>query len=568
MSIFGSIQMAGNTLQAMQIGLHVVGNNIANANTPGFIRERVVYTPAPVMKLGDLTLGLGVEVAGIVQTLDKFAEDRLRGAGSDRAAAEVQEKTYLDLEAILGELSDTDVSTSLTNFFNSIEEIANSPEDVSIRNLAIQSGKTLTTAINNLHRRVETVYTDFGREVENLTTEVNSLTEQISKLNLQIVSLEGGASSASQAGGLRSQRQTAINRLAEIADVDAKETAGGAVNISLHGEILVFEGTRREVDTEYGTSDGLPVATIAFADNGSPLQAASGALYGVYQARDEIAGGFLDRLDTFAGTLAFEFNKIYSQGQGITGYATTTSQNSVNDANAGLDEAGLDFTPTSGTFHLLVRNTRTELTETYRIDVDLDGLDNDTSLGSLAATLDAVDGVSAQVSADGRLRLTRESTELEIGFDGDTSGLLAALGLNTFFTGSTAADVRVNEELAADGSKFAASDDDELYFGVDVQNALRLVGLHDEGVDGLGGSTITGLYDQLLSETAQGSSAAASVAEGYRVFEDTLIATAQAASGVNLDEEAIDMIMLQRTYQASARYIGVLSELLDVLINL
>jgi flagellar hook-associated protein 1 len=57
MSLFGSIQMAGNTLQAMQIGLHVVGNNIANANTPGFIRERVVYTPAPVQKLGELTLG-------------------------------------------------------------------------------------------------------------------------------------------------------------------------------------------------------------------------------------------------------------------------------------------------------------------------------------------------------------------------------------------------------------------------------------------------------------------------------------------------------------------------------
>src|SRR6185503_17293884 len=98
----GSIQMAGNTLQAMQIGLHVVGNNIANANTPGFIRERTIFTPAPVQKLGNLTLGLGVKVAGIVQSLDQFAEDRLRGAGGDRAGAEVQESTYKDLESILG----------------------------------------------------------------------------------------------------------------------------------------------------------------------------------------------------------------------------------------------------------------------------------------------------------------------------------------------------------------------------------------------------------------------------------------------------------------------------------
>ena len=71
-----------------------------------------------------------------------------------------------------------------------------------------------------------------------------------------------------------------------------------------------------------------------------------------------------------------------------------------------------------------------------------------------------------------------------------------------------------------------------------------------------------------MNETAQGSTVAASIADGFHVFEQTLQASAQAVSGVNLDEEAIDMMMLQRTYQASARYISTLSELMDVLINL
>src|SRR5688572_1713384 len=154
MSLFGSIQMAGNTLSAMQIGLHVVGNNIANANTPGYVRERVIYTPAPVMRLGDLTLGLGVEIAGIVQNIDRFVEERLRGVGGDRASADMQQKVYRDLESILGELSDTDVSTSLTNFFNSIDEVVNQPEEMSVRNLAVQAGKTLATTVNTLSRRV------------------------------------------------------------------------------------------------------------------------------------------------------------------------------------------------------------------------------------------------------------------------------------------------------------------------------------------------------------------------------------------------------------------------------
>src|SRR5690348_10056403 len=106
MSLFGSIQMGGNTLQAMQIGLQVVGNNIANANTPGFVREEAIFAPAPVEHIGGLVLGLGVQVDAIVQKVDKFVQARLVGAKGDRAGAEVQEQTYKDLETILNELSD------------------------------------------------------------------------------------------------------------------------------------------------------------------------------------------------------------------------------------------------------------------------------------------------------------------------------------------------------------------------------------------------------------------------------------------------------------------------------
>jgi flagellar hook-associated protein 1 FlgK len=416
-----------------------------------------------------------------------------------------------------------------------------------------------------MHRRVEAVYTDFGRKVENVATEINSLTEQIRKLNVQIVSLEGGAKSSSEAGGLRSQRALAVRRLAEIADVSIAETDAGAVNISLHGDVMVFEGTRREVNVEYSTNNGLPIATVEFADSDSPLSLGGGELHGTYQARDEVVGGFLNRLDDFAAALVFEFNKIYSQGQGISGFKSTTSQNSVTSSTASLDDAGLPFSPTSGTFDLLVYNTETKLTTTHTIRVDLDGFDNDSSLASLMAQIDAVEGVTAQVTADNRLKIAGESGELRIGFDGDTSGVLAALGINTFFTGSTAADIGVNAELKGDGAKFAAS---RAGIGVDVTNVHSLIALHDDGVDGLGGETFTGLYDQLVNNTAQGSAAAASIADGFRVFEDTLTAAAQAVSGVNLDEEAIDMIMLQQTYQASARYISTLSDLLDVLISL
>jgi flagellar hook-associated protein 1 FlgK len=565
MSIFGSIQMAGNTLQAMEIGLHVVGNNIANANTPGYIRERVLYAPAPVQKLGNLTLGLGVEIAGIVQNIDTFIEDRLRGVAGDRASSEIQEKVYRDLESIIGELSDTDVSTQLTNFFNSIEEVVDQPEEMSVRNLAVQAGKALATTINTLNRRVTTAYEEFGIEVNNLTTEINTLTEQVRKLNVQIVSLEGGNPTASQAGALRSQRGVALKRLAEIADVSVTENSVGAVNVTVGGELLVFEGTAREVKTDYATTNGRPTASIQFVENNSPLHVSGGELHGIYESRDRIVGGFLDRLDNFASALAFEFNKVYSQGQGATGFQSVTSQESVSDPALTLDAAGLPFTPVNGQFKLLVYNTATKLTETHTINVDLDGLQDDTTLASLVSQLNGVAGVDAQVTSDNKLKITAASAETRLAFADDSSGLLAAIGVNTFFTGSSAATLAVNDVVAADGSKFAAS---SAGIGVNVENGLRLIALHDEGLASLSGNSITGLYDQLINETAQGATVAGSLTDGFKVFEQTLEANAQAVSGVNLDEEAIDMIMLQRTYQASARYISTLSELMDILVSL
>src|SRR5688572_10016663 len=144
MSLFGAIQLGGNTLRAMQIGLQVVGNNIANANTPGFVRQEAVFVPAPVMRQGNLILGLGVKVDSIIQKVDQFVLERLAGARSDRASAEIQEETDRDLEVLLNELSDDgDLSSAFTDFFNAINEVLKDPSNVATRNLAVGKGDAL-----------------------------------------------------------------------------------------------------------------------------------------------------------------------------------------------------------------------------------------------------------------------------------------------------------------------------------------------------------------------------------------------------------------------------------------
>src|SRR5215210_5796776 len=99
MSLFSSLQIANNALVAQQLGLQVTGNNVANANTPGYIREQLVLRPAPTQYHGGLLLGMGVEVEAVIQRTDRFLEERLRRSGADLANGEAQEAAYTEIES-------------------------------------------------------------------------------------------------------------------------------------------------------------------------------------------------------------------------------------------------------------------------------------------------------------------------------------------------------------------------------------------------------------------------------------------------------------------------------------
>ena len=554
----------------MQIGLHVVGNNIANANTPGFVRQEAVFVPAPVMRQGNLILGLGVMVDSIIQKVDQFVLDRLAGARSDRAGAEVQEETYRDLEVLLNELSaDGDLSGALTGFFNAVDEVLKDPSNVATRNLAVGKGEALTENIASIYDRVAVLRNETNERVSAMVNEVNSLTEEIRRLNVQISSMEGGDTSGSAAGAFRVQRQEAVNKLSELIGIHVEEQPSGGLSVAVGGDFLVFEAQRRQVQLTTPSNENGLANAIRFVDTKAVLQVGSGELHGLYAARDEILGGVLNGLDNFSATMAFEFNKAYSQGQGLVGFTELTSNYHVSDPDLVLDEAGLPFAPVNGAFDVIIHNKRNGLNEvkTHTISVDLNGFGDDTTLNSLATQLDAIDGLTASVTSTGELVLQAESSDIQFAFAKDSSGALAALGLNTFFTGSSATTLGVNDGLKGieNASKFAASLDG---IAGGSRNAEILAAFLDAPLEAAGNASLSDLYDQVINEVTQGASIAQSVAEGFRVFEGTLEGQNQAISGVSLDEEAIKMITLQRIYQASARYIQTVSDLLDLLVKL
>jgi len=120
MSLFSSLQMASNTLQIQQIGLQVVGQNLANASTPGYSREELVLVPGPTQQVNGQLLGTGVSIQTIKQSVDQFLNQRVRTALSDQTGSSLSSQTYQQLESIFGALSSPNLNTTLTDFTSSI----------------------------------------------------------------------------------------------------------------------------------------------------------------------------------------------------------------------------------------------------------------------------------------------------------------------------------------------------------------------------------------------------------------------------------------------------------------
>jgi flagellar hook-associated protein 1 len=565
MSLLGIMQLSSNALNAATLGLQVTGNNIANANTPDYIRQRLVQNPAVPYRKGDLILGLGVKVEGVQQVIDKFLDERMRGATSDVASSDAQADAYSKLESVINELGDRDLSTQLTSFFGSLNDVLNQPESIAVRNVAVQKAQALTEAIQRVDSQVRSLHQDVNQQVVSLADDINGLLEDIAKLNVQIVQIEGGGVSNSDAVGLRDRRAADLAKLAEITNIRSIEQPTGDVTVYSGGDFLVTLGTWRPVTAVTTATDGLQVSEIQIEGINSPLAAGGGRLSGLIAARDNILGGFLASLDDVSSTLIHEFNKVYSGGQGLTGYSELTSERPIADSNLALDVAGLPFTPTNGQFQVLIYNTQTGERKTTDVLVDLNGLDNDTTLDDLTAQLDAIDGIAAAITADGKLQITSDSPQTKFAFAGDTSGTLAALGLNTFFTGSRSQDFGVSQIVKGDPSKLAISSGG---LAEDSQNGELLASLLTAPLTTQGGASLASMYERLTSDVATGSQNASAAADGFRHFQQALESQHLAVSGVNIDEEAVRMLEYQRAFQASAKVISTVNDMLETLLNM
>ena len=226
--------------------------------------------------------------------------------------------------------------------------------------------------------------------------------------------------------------------------------------------------------------------------------------------------------------------------------------------------AGLPFNVEHGSFEVHLTQKSNDQRVTTLVQVDLDGIGSDTTLNSLVADLNAIANVSASITSDGSLQLVTDASDLELSFGRDSSGVLAALGMNTFFAGNDATDIHINTTLLNDTHLVAAGQE---HVSGDNRNALALAGLRSVPVDSLGLS-LTDFWNNHIEDQAVRLGQLEQEFLSNTVVRENLEAQVQQVSGVNSDEEAINLLSFQRTFQASARFLTVVNEMIDTLLQL
>jgi flagellar hook-associated protein 1 FlgK len=567
MGLNSALGVAARSLEVFTAGINVAGQNISNANTPGYIREQMLLEANQPYQQGALVFGTGAFVAGVVQQIDLFLETRIHSANSDYSASAARDAIYKQLEVSLSELGDGDLSTGLNQFLATINDVVNQPESSPLRQLVVAEGSRFAGDIAALRSQIDELRGTQTIAVNQLVDEANTLINRIAELNPQIARLESAGLLRSDAGALRTQRYNALSRLSEIVPIRFIERKDGAVDVFSGSDFLIITGQTQQLETVSSVDRNISVTNVQLSITKSALRTnGGGELAGIVNGRDTILGGFIDQLDQYSSNLIYEFNKVHASGEGLEGFSSVTSDVFATDTAAALNStaAGIPFTPVHGSFQLKVTNKQTDTTVTTNIAVDLDGIGTDTTLSSLQASLNAVGDITANINAAGQLEITADPN-FEFRFSDDTSGALAALGINTFFTGSNSSNIAVNSVVANDHRFFAASQGGG---PSDGSNALEMLGFIEKPVTALNGENLDEFYEIMVGDIVQGSASEGAIAEGLNTFRESLQNQRDQFSGVSLDEEAVKVLEFQRSFQAAARLISTIDELFTVLLTM
>lgn len=588
-------------MTAAQSALDTVSHNIANTNTEGYSRQRVVQVASPplpvpgvLMGTGAGQVGTGVTVDAFIRIRDQFLEQIYRRENGVGGRIEVLRDGLERVESIFNEPGQNGFANVLEQFWNAWEVLSLEPEGQSARANLREVSQTLINTIRDMDGRFDEEFRRVNDLVKTKVTEINNLTSQIADLNAEIASIEGTGNK--NANDLRDRRDLIISKLSRLININVHEDPQGFYTVSVAGHPLVQDrfSTKLRLESE-ATLIGEKVNVKL--DSGFDLDLRQGELAGLIQFRDEALSAVRHDFNVAVSAVVNRVNELHRQGFGLDGIAgrdyfvdVVTSRldglTAIPSAT-GLDTTLFELGVTSGDF--FIGKARIQITE------------DEVRSGSTTTLRDILNRISN--ATDARVRGGLENvlgTDIvrlslhnppdvndpnsELGFynaisaKAGTSNFLSSLGLvptsevvvpqdPTFI--NIAKTIRLNPLIERNLNVIGAAQgtDDGLFSGPgDNRIALAMADLKNQA-EFAEGDSIFGYYRSVVTGLGVRVQEATRISSNQELIIEQVDNRREAVAGVDLNQEAVDMIRFQRALEAAARMISSLDQVLDRIIN-
>lgn len=399
------LQTALSGLMANQDSLDVAGQNIANAETPGYSRETAVLETSPSLVVPALSpttgdgadIGTGVGVETIVRIRDSYLESQFQSENSSLASASTLAETLEQVQGALGDSSSSGLPDQLSSFWSAWNELADSPTDVAAREAVVGDGTQLAGSIKQLGTEIGGAATEASARFETLTGaggEVHSDAEQIAQLNVQIKTSEQAGQEPNE---LLDRREELVNQLSGFADVSVSEGAFGTDTIAFGGSKtpLVEGSTVNWPPTLTASSGGQLGALLS-------LTGPTGRLAALQEALDGVAESLAGTVNALQPTTPF-FS--FTAGEAATSLAVS--------ATAAQIQTGAAGEPGSNTLALAIAGLRGgEAEQLYSAFVTGVGSDVQTANANVANAEAMLSAVSSQQQSVSGVSLDEEMTNM------------------------------------------------------------------------------------------------------------------------------------------------------------
>lgn len=577
-STFFGLNIGTSGLYTYQAALNTTAHNVANTDTNGYSRQIVNQQAGIAIRMNSSygMAGTGVVATGITQARDAYYDTKYRNNNSIYGAYSAKNYYMTEIENYFNEVTVEGYTTTSNKFFDSLQSLSTNPSSLTDRTAVVNYAKTFTEYFNSISNSLTSIQKESNFEVKNQVDKINSLAQQIAAVTKQINTLESRGTTAND---LRDQREVLLDSLSEIGNISVTEHIVG-MNVGVTSYVVKLEGQTLVNTDQYNTLQAVPRTikeNLNDADGLYDIKWSNGNNFGFQSA---VSGGYLQSLLQVRDGNNGEILRggISQVGADADGNRVIT----LSGANLSIDKLNI---PTEGSIKIgnqTYTYKKLEIEDPYAIKLTLDTTEEVGEVGGNITIGDSVPykGIPYYMGQLNELvRVfaqefnTLHKTGIDLNGDDGTdffNTLIPATGESEGFDNKsyyylTAANFTISEEFFKDPAKLALTSN--LDQGVENKDVLeKLIKLKSDSTMFKQG-TPSSFFQTMVAEIGIDSKKASDAIDSQSDILKMITNQRLSVSGVDIDEEAMNLVLFQNAYNLSAKVISIMNEVYDKLIN-